>query len=306
MSDLYSSPIPKNIDPKSAICEHVVRLVIFDPSKNICHTGGTGVIMFGNMVMTAAHIIDDIFEKQNRFNLTIRTEGDTCEIGCEFWIMQILPNDEEFYSVWTPSKIYRSSYSDMCLIQISPYNDVAAKYKKEKRWRAPNLNLNPPSIGEEISIFGYRATEMKFSANDQGGNHIDIQDKPTLSAGKITKIYPRRRDSSMLPFPCFETNAYVEHGMSGGIVFNQKGELCGIVSTSIDNENKTIYTSYIAILWPIMAATIGIEINGEIGNHSLLDLIKKKVLDGEQFIGHEFLNINDGKISNRKLIDRLE
>jgi len=55
-----------------------------------------------------------------------------------------------------------------------------------------------------------------------------------------------------------------------------------------------------------MDKALSIEINGELGNHSLLDLIKNKVLDGSQFIGHEFLSINDGKISNRKLIDKLE
>ncbi len=306
MKTFLPSPAPISINPKSEISEHVVRLVIFDPSKNECYTGGTGVIIFGNMILTAAHIIDDIFEKQNRFNLTIKTENNNCEVECEFWIMQILPNDLEFYSVWTPLKIYRSRYSDMCLIQIAPYNDVAAKYKQEKRWKAPNLNLNPPLIGEEISIFGYRATEMKFSTNDNGGNHIDIQDKPTLSTGKVTRIYPVKRDSAMLPFPCFETNAYADHGMSGGVVFNKKGELCGIVSSSIHNDDKTIYTSYIAILWPLMASNIDIEIDKNLINQSLLDLIDKKILDSKQFVGYDFLSVNGGQISNRKLIDKLE
>lgn len=301
-----NSSNPINIDPKSEICEHIVRLVIFDPSKNKCYTGGTGVIILGNVILTAAHIIEDIFEKQNRFNLAIKTENNTCEVECEFWIMQILPNDEEFYSIWTPSKIYRSVYSDMCLIQISPYNDVAAKYEENKSWKTPILDLNPPPINEEVSIFGYQATEMKFSTNDQGVNHIDIQDKPTLSKGVVTRIYPVQRDSSMLTFPCFETNAYAESGMSGGAVFNKKGNLCGIISSSILNNDKTIYTSYIAILWPLLASTIDIKIEGNLIKKNLLDLIRDNTLDNEQFVGYELLNINDNQISNEKLIDKLE
>ena len=303
MSDLYSSPIPKSIDPKSAICEHVVRLIVFDPSSNKCYTAGTGVIILNSVIMTAAHVIDDIFEKQNPFNLKIKVENDVCDVhGCEVWVIQILPNDQEYLSIWTPHKIFRSTHSDMCLIQIVPYNDIAAQYKEAKRWGAPVLNLNPPSVGEEIFSFGYHGTEMKFSINETDGTHIDIKDKPTLSSGKVTKIYPVRRDTAKLPFPCFETNSYAESGMSGGPAFNKNGELCGIISTSLPNEDKTVYTSYILSLWPIMDKALSIEINGELGNYSLLDLIKNKVLDGSQFIGHEFLSVNDGKISNRKLI----
>lgn len=305
LSQYLSSP-PKNIDPKSDICEHIVRLVVFDPSTKAHYTAGTGIIIFGNMIITAAHTIDDIFEKQNLFNLSIKIEGDKCEVGCEFWIIQILPNDKEFYSVWTPAKFYRSKHSDMCLIQIAPYNDVAAKYKEAKRWRAPNINLNPPSIGEEVFTFGYKATEMKFSSNGKGGDHIDIQDKPTLSTGKVTRIYPVKRDMVKLPFPCFETNCYAESGMSGGAVFDKKGHLCGIISSSIPNEDGTAYTSYFLSLWPVMAISISIEISGELGNYALLDLVSKKILDGDGFIGHEFLEIDGDKIINKKLIDILE
>jgi hypothetical protein len=38
----------------------------------------------------------------------------------------------------------------------------------------------------------------------------------------------------MLNFPCFEVHAKFAHGMSGGIVVDEDGRLCGLVCAGID------------------------------------------------------------------------
>ncbi len=69
----------------------------------------------------------------------------------------------------------------------------------------------------------------------------------------------------------------------------------------MSNQNKLRFLGFFKSFGPIMANAISIEINGKLGNHSLLDLINNKILDGSQFIGHEFLSVNDGKDQQQKI-----
>ena len=58
-----------------------------------------------------------------------------------------------------------------------------------------------------------------------------ISRRMATSVGEVTNVYPMGRDSSMMPGPCFATNARYEGSMSGGPAFNDDGHLVGIVSS---------------------------------------------------------------------------
>lgn len=47
--------------------------------------------------------------------------------------------------------------------------------------------------------------------------------------GTIRQVYPFGRDAVMLAFPCFEIEARFDPGMSGGLVVDESGRLCGLI-----------------------------------------------------------------------------
>jgi hypothetical protein len=74
-----------------------------------------------------------------------------------------------------------------------------------------------------------------------GGYHVELNDKPTTSTGEVKRIYSLPRDYTMLSFPCHEVNARFDHGMSGRIVVDESGALCGPICCSLPADNPEDY-----------------------------------------------------------------
>jgi hypothetical protein len=92
---------------------------------------------------------------------------------------------------------------------------------------------------------------------------ITWNEKPTTSRGTVTEIYPDRRDSVMLNFPSFQTNARFEPGMSGGPIFSELGELVGIVCTGLASDGSVEPVSTATSLWPLMGLGLWIKLEGD-------------------------------------------
>jgi hypothetical protein len=108
-----------------------------------------------------------------------------------------------------------------------------------------------PEIGERVAAFGYRRSSIQVSKNAAGGNHIDLNDEPMTSVGVVREVYEWKRDSAVLPFPCYYVGARFDAGMSGGPVFDETGALCGIVCTNLDASHLVGEpVSYVSTLWP--------------------------------------------------------
>ena len=61
----------------------------------------------------------------------------------------------------------------------------------------------------------------------------------------------------MLKFPCFETNARFDHGMSGGPVLDDQGHVCGIIGTGLSPEVEGVeHYSHASTLWPVMGTMV--------------------------------------------------
>ena len=68
----------------------------------------------------------------------------------------------------------------------------------------------------------------------------------------MTEVYPESRDSVLLPCPSFEIETYFIGGMSGGPIFNEAGELCGLICFGYDH--APIATG--VVLWPMLGIPI--------------------------------------------------
>jgi hypothetical protein len=118
----------------------------------------------------------------------------------------------------------------------------------------------PPPTGAKVIAFGYRESKIELTETPDGVHHIVLNDKPTTSIGEIGAIFPERRDSSMLTFPCFEVRSRFAPGMSGGMIIDEHGALCGLVCASMDfHDPSAMPLSYAATLWPMLTTVISID-----------------------------------------------
>ena len=69
----------------------------------------------------------------------------------------------------------------------------------------------------------------------------------------VRRVHNKGRDRVMLPCPCFEIGARFRPGMSGGLVFDKNGRICGIVSTGFEGA----VSSYAVTLGPSLSELFG-------------------------------------------------
>ena len=116
------------------------------------------------------------------------------------------------------------------------------------------------------------------SQPQEDGIAIKFDERTAMTTGQITEMYPERRDSGMLTFPCFCTNARFEHGMSGGPILDEHGSVCGVVCSCLPpGDGSPEYTSFGSLLW--LALGTSIEVIPREGANpemmSVYDLIQK-------------------------------
>jgi len=279
-SNFSKNPSFKDQDPTSVINEVSARLVVF-PERNQAYQSGLCCRIAKNLYVTAAHVVTEWLEKFGN-----NTKQQTFEI----WAIHVRKGPE--YSIWVVDSLWINPLSDIAVLHTRPYNDTACA---ETSVACVSLNLIPPRIGDRIVGFGHYEPEQSITTGSDGTRHIEINGLGAATVGEVKEIHHEKRDSVRLSFPCFQVNARFDGGMSGGPVFNEQGQLCGIICSNIppSNENDE-HISYATTLWPLMATHINLALDGaEVDEpYPLLELAKKGVLSA---IGYEGIRIG-GKI----------
>lgn len=148
--------------------------------------------------------------------------------------------------------------SDIAVLHLGLDWTTAPEAKVD--WRAPLLRLSAPPSGQKVLAFGYREAKIEVSERADGGPHIDLTDIGTTSIGEVGQIFHERRDSSMLTFPCFEVYSRFAPGMSGGLVIDEDGALCGLVCAGTElADASALPLSYAATLWPMLTTVISAD-----------------------------------------------
>ncbi len=93
-----------------------------------------------------------------------------------------------------------------------------------------------PQIGETVHTFAYPKNKV-VRMND--GSFVG-EFKPMYQYGEVVEYFPKGRDKTFLPGPCYQTTILVEGGSSGGPVFNEEGKVVGINSTGYDGVTPPI------------------------------------------------------------------
>lgn len=93
----------------------------------------------------------------------------------------------------------------------------------------------PPAIGDRLMAIGYPELAL---VQDQPSDRAPRYVEQMFGAiGEVVAIHPTGRGSSR-PWPTIELKANWRSGMSGGPLFNEAGEIVGLVSSSIEPDES--------------------------------------------------------------------
>lgn len=230
----------KATELESPITEHA--LVLVGGTELETHALGSAIFIAAELAITARHVIQEFWSRLGGWN---KFEGQQpLEGQFSIWAVQY-PGVSSDPALWRVTFVWGARFTDIAFISLTPANDLAERYSWASRLK---LNLLPPRVGERVVGFGYAASAVERA--DVGRVRLSLH--PSTTGGPVTEVFPEYRDRGMLTFPCFEINTHFVGGMSGGPLFNEAGELCGVTCASRDGEP----IAYGATLWPAMGTVI--------------------------------------------------
>lgn len=258
----------KSIRADSQMAEIALRLVI-DFYTESPYIIGTATLLAGNLLVTAKHVLDKI---TNKLDATIKVNASLVAI-------QISPGPE--YFVWDIIDGIACPNEDILLLRTSRSPCSSAQNPKSE-WKQPRINPFPPSNGAIIAGFGYRKGKISSTYDVDNTLHINLQDDPIASVGIVNQVHEKQVDTFLKPFPCYQVNARFDPGMSGGPVFDENGNLCGIICSGIEcSRIGEEPISYVSTLWPMFRIILPWKYKGCNQNkplYPLLTLAQKKIV----------------------------
>jgi hypothetical protein len=218
------------------------------------------VIVAPYLAVTAKHVVDDHWRRQQVERPRL-VEG-----AAEFSLVAVQVTEPLGACLWAIRRIWPSPHSDIAFLKLTPWSETATKHQ----WRWPVVNVLPPAVGSRVCAFGFHSSLIT------PGDPIRWEQAASNSFGRVEEIFDVRRDSVQLPHPCFSVNARFDGGMSGGPVFNEAGELCGLVCSSIPAvPPDTRHTSYVTSLWPALGVPLDMERVGRpTGSYPAIELAR--------------------------------
>lgn len=118
---------------------------------------------------------------------------------------------------------------DLAVMQASPH-DPGVRTPQTLKVRVNNWK---PKVGDLVLAIGY--PELNLSELNEDSQRMLLSEGMYGAYGKILEVYPDGVGTSN-PSPVFIVDSDWPPGMSGGPVFNQAGEVVGIVSRSVRAE----------------------------------------------------------------------
>lgn len=258
----------------------VTALVVAGTDERDLIPMGTSFFVAPFLAVTARHVIDEIFQSF----AGVKPWDARGLVG--FGVQLGANHPTEGFLKWDVVGYGISPSIDIAALLVEPAEPLSPDYS----WFCARLNAVPPDVGTEIHAFGYPKSQNRIDDNGVARFLID----PCTASGDVQAVHPEYRDRSMLPFPCFQTDARFDPGMSGGPVFDAFGRVCGIVSSNIPpHEESEPHISYVSLIWPALGLQVrrsGPVAPGEAPAMALKDLAEDGSL---QMHAHDWVSIQD-------------
>ena len=153
-------------------------------------------------------------------------------------------------TLWDIRHISYTEDSDIAYLSLIPRSAL----HEDRTFIQFPLTTRSPKAGEELHIIGYTSGPLDGALED------DVRFKMMSAVGAVRNVYPSRRDSVLMPFPTLEIDCGSVGGMSGGVVIDNTGHVCGVIcrGLSVDDEQGPTYASWlpfslgreVEVAWP--------------------------------------------------------
>lgn len=190
------------------------------------HTTGSAVMVGPGLAICAAHVLNDqrYLEKSVVGHATFVASAPT-------------PSG---LLLWTILRVATVPDSDLAVLSMQLTSD----YPKNRRFNHASMTTRMPIIGDVLTVTGLSA--VRRTEDRTNSIHIDLI--PGCAQGRVIDSYPDGRDRTMLPGPCLAVECDARGGMSGGPVFDSRGFLVGVVSSSYEGD----ITTFVSHVWPAL------------------------------------------------------
>jgi hypothetical protein len=220
---------------------------------------------FTRLALTAAHVVDQPFDRRI-YSPPNPDRPDFGIIALQRVHMQTqglcwrVESEHRFPAPSTGEDDYRAVEPvDVALLKLAPQTPLIPELEDCRRWFL-EINVAPPAVDSSVTAFGFVKSEMDVDPADP--TSFVCSNVRRVVRGTVTQVFFPRLDRAMLAFPCFRIEGDFHSGMSGGPIFNDSNQVCGVVlSGGIPG------VCHGAVLWPIL----GVEIDGL----RLLDLARQ-------------------------------
>lgn len=209
--------LPKGVDPA------VVLSLVATFKDRSQWPSGSAVAISDYFALTAKHVLEDYQERAAPEDTMIRAASGL--------------DERHKQREW----VVRATVTE-------PGTEIALLYFGEsggpiRGLKFPVLAIAPPEPDSKAIAVGFAESTAEPIHEDTWA----WREKPVISTGRVTEIHGQRRDAVMLPYPSASTECFVQGGMSGGPVFNEDGDVIGIISTS----NEDLESPYAAftLIW---------------------------------------------------------
>ena len=244
-------------------------------------------------VATAEHIIRDAFRYHWR--------GDALRL------MDQLPKSYGLNDIGLSVFHHHKSGENSYTVYIWPVENIQGAQPTDVVYGFPKfqnrfpflplpISFEVPRIGSRVICVGYSDTcfpDGGIPSDDIRCGHSNwvkaYRNSFRATEGRVTRIFTQRFAAGFIKGPCFAIDVEVEHGMSGGPVFNQAGYVCGVVSAGASNFFNSP-ASIVSLLYPTLLTGIKFGVSmGPVrlsGTQPLLTLIDRGAVltDGSEIL----------------------
>jgi S1-C subfamily serine protease len=178
---------------------------------------GTGFFVADQgYLVTAAHLISDLDSYTDLFVLQ-RAEGNHLDVRR----FDALTTNTD-----TDLAVLRLLPTDCSLCAAHPILSI--------------MNL-PPDVGEISGAFGYPGTRIRTDGNE---DEVETTLNATFSVGRILDRHDR---GPYISGPCYSSNFVIDHGGSGGPVFNSNGFVTAVYSRGAEDIDQGPHSWVVAV-----------------------------------------------------------
>ncbi|MDP2451061.1 MAG: serine protease [Polaromonas sp.] len=227
---------------------------------------GTCVRIGVGLYLSAKHVVEDFIDSFGQSNL---------HMNFSIWIVHLYEGPVS--ECWALTNVWTASNTDIAVLRAIAHTDGT---KSLKGVNTVGLDLSSPPVGDRVVSYGFCKSRGVLEVDTQGVK-LDIWGDPITSVGEVREIHHQMRDPVLRNFPCFQVNARFEGGMSGGPIFSDAGQLCGVVCSgyALDADDSEAI-SYGSTLWPALCIplTVDVQTGSPCEPYCLLELANRGLI----------------------------